>query len=291
MDLDLARKDVTAKQPEQVIPALRLLSNEGALTDLQAVLGLLKLGNPTIQKTAIETATTLIRRNLIEHFNELAPQVREKLSQIMESLHPRIIEEISKDIYGDDDQRRLRAVQILGLLKKNPKVRDILAELVKERDEKIRATAIKLLGNLVGPHEQQVVLSLLNDPDKRVRANTVEAIEGLASKRLLPILLRFRKDPNNRIRGNVLKALYKMGHKDIGEDLRQMLASDDDFMKASGLWVVSQTGLHTPQIEELAGKNMVADSEMVASNAAKALKTLNTPRAQGFLRYLGPKAA
>ncbi len=290
MNLEIARENVASKQNEEVIPALKVLSDEGTLTDLQAVLALLKLGNPTIQKAVIESASSLIKRNLIEHFNELTPAVRQKLSTIMESLHPQIIEEISKDIYCDDDNRRLRAVQILGLLKKNPKVRDILAQLVKERDVKIRATAIKLLGNLVGPHEQQIILSLLNDPDKRVRANTVEALEGLGNKRLLPILLRFRKDPNNRIRGNVLKALYSLGQKDITPDLENMIDNEDDFMKASGLWVISQVGLNTPRIEQLAGHALVSDSEMVVNNALKALKVLKTPRAAGYLRYLGPRA-
>ena len=289
MDIEIARKAVASDKPEEVIAALKYLGAEGALTDLQAVLGRLKNENQAIQKTSISAATSLIKRNLIQHFNDLKPDVRSKLSAIMESLHPRIIEEISKDIYCDDDNTRLRAVQILGLLRKNPKVRDVLADLVKDRNEKIRATAINLLGKLVGPHEQQIILSLLSDSDKRVRANTVEALESLGNKRLIPILLRFRKDPSNRIRGNVIKALYNLGNKDVAEDLEQMIGSDDDFMKASGLWVVSQIGLHSAKIEESAGQCMISDSEMVLINAIKALKALKTPRSLGYIRYLAPR--
>jgi len=289
MNLEQARTALASAHPDQCVPALKTLSESGALTDLQAVLALLKQADPVIQKAAIETAGALIKRNLIEHFNELNTEVRKKLSALMESLHPRIIEEISRDIYCDDDLRRLRAIQILGLLRKNPKVRDILADLVKDRNEKIRATAVNLIGKLIGPDEQHIILSLLNDKDTRVRANTVEALERLGNKRLVPILLRFRKDPNNRIRANVLKALYNLGQKDIVSDLLLMIQDEDDFMKASGLWVISQLGVNAPHMEDRVGLCLVSDNDMVRRNAEKALKSINSPRSLGYLRYLGSR--
>jgi len=157
---------------------------------------------------------------------------------------------------------------------------------VQDRDVKIRATAINLMGKFVDPRDHDVILSLVNDPDKRVRANTIEALEGLGNKRVVPILLRLRKDPNNRIRGNVLKALYNLGFTEISEDLMEMLKSHDNFMRASSLWVVSQIKLVTREIEDQAGYFLLSDDEMVFRNAEKALTALNTPRSQGYIRYL-----
>jgi hypothetical protein len=204
----------------------------------------------------------------------------------METLVPQIIDEIGKDLYCADDTRRVRAVQILGLLKKNPKILDILGKLVQDRDEKIRATAVNLLGTVVGPNDHDLIMSLLNDKDKRVRANTVEALERLGNKRLVPILLRFRKDPINRIRGNVLKALYNLGYKEIEEDLLVMLKSADNFMKASGLWVIAQIKLPLPKLEDISGLYLLSDNDMVFINSKKALIALDSPRAKGFLSYL-----
>ena len=286
MNIDTARKMLSMPGANEIGKALELLGESGKLTDLQPMLTFKKVSSNQLVQTAIVACSNLIRNNLITHFHELTPEVRQKLGTIMESLSPQIIDEIGKDLYCLDDSRRLRAVQILGLLKKNPTTRDILAKLVQDRDEKIRATAVSLLGKLVGPNDHDTIMSLLNDKDKRVRANTVEALERLGNKRLVPILLRFRKDPVNRIRGNVLKALYTLGFTEIVDDLVYMLDHNDLLMKASALWVVSQIKLSDPKLEDRAGLNFLSDNEMVFTNAKKALLAVNSPRAQGYVKYL-----
>jgi HEAT repeat protein len=287
MNVEMARNSLSSSDPEMLKPALRIMAARGMLQDLQPILKCLKHEDDQVKTNAVITASSLIRENLLTYFQDLAPEVREKLGQLMESLDPQVVAEIGKDVYCQDEQRRLRAVQILGLLRKNPKVREILAELVKDRDEKIRATAINLLGKVVGPNDQQIILSLLSDKDLRVRANTVEALESLGSQRMVPILLRFRSDPSNRIRGNVLKALHTLGHTRIEEHIEEMLRSGDEYMHASALWVISQTKVCNETLEDLAGKALVAESEMVVRNATSALEAMNTPRAAGYIRYLG----
>ena len=286
MNSDIARKGLASTDVERLVASLEILGTEGKLTDLQPMLVFAKHADQRVCKTAVLACSNLIRNNLIVHFHDLGPAVRQKLGTVMETLVPQVIDEIAKDLYCNDDPRRVKAVQILGLLKKNPKVLEILEKLVQDKDEKIRATAVNLLGKFVGPNDHDLIMSLLNDKDKRVRANTVEALERLGNKRLVPILLRFRRDPINRIRGNVLKALYNLGHKDIEEDLLDMLNNPDNFMKASGLWVIAQIRLQAARFEDLAGLYLLSDNEMVFSNSKKALIAINTPRAKGFLSYL-----
>ena len=286
MNSDIARKGLASTDVERLAASLEILGTEGKLTDLQPMLVFAKHADQRVCKTAVLACSNLIRNNLIVHFHDLGPTVRQKLGTVMETLVPQVIDEIAKDLYCNDDPRRVKAVQILGLLKKNPKILEILEKLVQDKDEKIRATAVNLLGKFVGPNDHDLIMSLLNDKDKRVRANTVEALERLGNKRLVPILLRFRRDPINRIRGNVLKALYNLGHKNIEEDLLDMLNNSDNFMKASGLWVIAQIRPQVKQFEDLAGLYFLSDNEMVFSNSKKALIAINTPRAKGFLAYL-----
>jgi HEAT repeat protein len=286
MNIDIARKVLTSPDTASSTKALEVLGQEGKLTDLQTMLSFTKASDPQLVGTAVMACSNLIRNNLIAHFHELDPQVRLKLGAIMESLDPKVVDEIGKDLWCGDDMRRLRAVQILGLFKKNPTIRDILAKLVKDKDEKIRATAVNLLGKVIGPNDHDLIMSLLSDKDKRVRANTVEALENLGNKRFIPILLRFRKDPVNRIRANVLKALFTLGYSDITDDLTAMLEHADHFMKASALWVVSHIKVSAAKIEDLIGLCYLSDNEMVFTNAKKALLTINSPRTRGFMRYL-----
>ncbi|MBD3321467.1 MAG: hypothetical protein GF350_10280 [Chitinivibrionales bacterium] len=287
MNTETARQYLKSPSTQKIIAGLQTLAHAGTLADLQTMLALAKHDNPSVKNHAIESSCLIIRENLISHYHELDSAVREKLGTIMNTLSSTVIDKISEDLYSDDDERRLRAVQILGLLKKNPRVHHVLANLVKDRDVKIRATAVNLLGKIVGPDSENIVMSLLNDKDKRVRANTIEALESVGNKRLIPILMRFRKDTNNRIRGNVLKALYTLGRKDVGQDLLEMIKSKNNFMKASALWVVSQIKFYTEEILENAGYLLISDNEMVVSNAQKALQAIDHPRARGYLRYLG----
>ena len=274
------------RAPELIVDALKEYGCRGKLSDLQSVLGFLKHPNNVVKTAATKAASTLIKENLINYYNDLTKDVRSKLGILLQSLDPRIIDEISIDLFGESNKRRLRAIQILGLLRKNPRIREILVNLIKDRNEKVRATAIGLLGKVVGPNDQELILSLLNDHDKRVRANSVEALESLGNKRLIPILLRFRKDSNNRIRGNVIKALFNLGYTDIEQDLIEMIKTPNDLMKASALWVISQINHSSPQIEDAAGHALLSKDEMVIRNAKNALNRLGTPRALGYLRYL-----
>ncbi len=287
MDLTLARKNLKSNNSGEILSALNFLKDKGTLSDLPEIMPFTKHEKAILQKTSSNAVCTIIREKLVSDFNDVASDLRKKLGTIMNSLNPAIVTEISKDIFSDDNERRLSAVQTLGLLKRNPQIRTLLAKLVTDRDEKIRATAVNLLGKIIGPNDQDIILSLLNDKDKRVRANTVEALESLGSKRMLPILMRFRKDPSNRIRGNVLKALYMLDKTDIEPDLCDMIESDDNFMQATGLWVITQTKITTPKLEDIVGHSMISDNEMVLDNAQKALSSLDTPRSRGYLNYLG----
>lgn len=286
MNLDSVRNNLKAGNISHIVSALTILKEQGSLSDLPALIPLTKHTKAIVQKTAVNTLCTIIREKLVSGFHDLSPEVRKKLGSLMDSLNPEVIKEISKDIYSKDENRRLRALQTLGLLKKNPQIRNLLAKLVTDIDEKIRATAVNLLGKIIGPNDQDIILSLLKDKDKRVRANTVEALESLGNKRMVPILQRFRKDPNNRIRANVLKALYSLGITDIEADLLHMLETDDSFMKASALWVISQVKISSKKIEDNAGYCLFSNNEMVLNNAQNALAAMNTPRSSGYIKYL-----
>ncbi|MBD3420938.1 MAG: hypothetical protein GF398_12530 [Chitinivibrionales bacterium] len=286
MNLAMARESLESSDSATVIAALTVISKSGQLNELQSILPLVKSAGADLKKAAINAACKIIRDNLVTRYNELESGVREKLGTIMASISPTIVDELSRDLYSEDEALRLRTVQIMGLLKKNPRVKDVVAGLVPHRDERIRATAVSVLGKVVGPQDTNLILQLMSDKDKRVRANTIEALESLGNPRLTSVIMRFKKDPSNRIRGNVLKALFNLGHTDIDNDLLDMIKNTDNFMKASAFWVVSQIGIRNREIADSAGFYLLSDNEMVANNAHKALTGVNDPRAQGYLNYL-----
>jgi len=276
------------KTVENVLLAMRFIAKTGTVVDLPILMPIASgNSNHTMRKLAVDAVCSIIKESLITKFNDLTADMRKKLAAVMQTLDPGIIDEISKDLFCSDDARRLRALQMLGILKRHPRVEEFLTKLLKDKDPKIKATAISLMGKMMGSNDQQMVISLLNDPDARVRANTVEALESLRFQRSVPILLRYRKEPNNRIRGNVLKALYKLGHTDIEHDLLDMLNSPEPLFKASGLWVIAQVKIQSAKIEDASGACLLSNDNIVRKNARSTLNVLGTPRAKGYLNYIG----
>jgi len=275
---------------ESVIFAMRIIAKIGTVADIFTLMPIAtnNMTNPSIRKLATDAICSIIKESLLTRFNELTPDMRQKLAKILQTLDPRVINDLSKDLFSTDTERRLSALQMLGILKRHPHVKEILAKLLQDKDSKVKATAITLLGKMMGPNDQHMVMMLLGDEDKRVRANTVEALESMGSPQMIPILSPYRKDPNNRIRGNVLKALYNLGETNIEEDLLDMLTADDPLQKASALWVITQLKYNgSKKVIDAAGSCLLCDSKMVHRNAEAALTAVGTPRCKGYINYLG----
>jgi HEAT repeat protein len=275
---------------EKVIIAMRSIAKVGTVSDVFTLMPIATSNstNPSIRRLATEAICYIIKESLLTKFNELSPDMRQKLATILQTRDPKIINELNKDLLSNDNERRLSALQMLGILKRHPRVKDLLATLLQDKNPKIKATAIALLGKMMSTNDQHLILALLNHEDKRVRANTVEALEHICDPNLIPILVLYRKDPNNRVRGNVLKALYNLGYADIEEDIIEMLTAAEPLQKASALWVVTQLAYkRSSKVIDAAGACLLCDDKMVHRNAVKALKTLGTPRSLGYLNYLG----
>jgi len=278
------------KSIENTIMAMSCIAKVGTVSDISTIMPVASSNttNAAIKKLAVEAICSIIKESLITKFSELTTDMRQKLATILQTLDPKVVNEVTKDLFSNDNERRLSALQMLGILRRHPRVKDTLANLLQDRDPKIKATAVLLLGKMMGPNDHEMVMTLLNDDDKRVRANTVEAIESLGNPRLAPALLKYRKEPNNRIRGNVLKALYNLGHTEIEEDLLDMLTSKEPLQKASALWVVTQVKfVKSPKVIDATGACLLCDNKIVHKNAVAALNAVATLRCLGYLKYLG----
>jgi len=274
---------------ESLSLAMGSLARTGTVADISVIMPIASSNatNPVVKNLAVKAICSIIKESLLTRFNDMTSDMRHNLAHILQTLDPKIINEISKDLFSNDNERRLSALQMLGILRHHPRVKDILARLIQDKDSKIRATAVILLGKMIGPNDLQMMTALLSDPDKRVRANTVEALESLNNPRFIPALLKFRKEPNNRIRGNVLKALYNLGHTEIEDDLLDMLTGEQPLHKASALWVLSQIKYKSAKITDAAGACLLCNDKVVHKNAVTTLNVLKTPRCLGYLKYLG----
>jgi HEAT repeat protein len=286
MNENLIKVLLQNQDSKSLLKSLEMMREEGSLADLQRVINLLKSEYAEVRKAAVDTAAELILSNLIDHFAQMKSGVRESLGKLLQRLDPNIINRIGSEIYSKDEERRLRTVQVLGLLGQSKKLRELISEIVKDKDIKVRATAVHLLGKLVLGKDMTLVLALLNDQDPRVRANTIEALEDIGNPSAIGLLQRFRGDPSNRIRGNVLKALWKLGFRDIIEDLKAMMINEDPLMRATGAWVIGEIRPDNRELLDTLASCAMDSEKLVRDNVIKAQLKIGGTIVEKYLHYL-----
>ncbi|MFH1761329.1 MAG: anti-sigma factor antagonist [bacterium] len=272
-------------KPDLILKAVDYILKHNILTYLSNILKLAQSSKyPKVKKRAHQVSVDMIRNNILGSFSENMPECTKKaLVKLLMHLEggetrKKALNATKSPIFND----RIQALQLIRLIGNNQMAESVLYDCLQDVDERIRASAVILLGQLVGNRDLNIVLKCLQDEDKRVRANAVEVIETLNKKHMVSILIRYRRDPNNRIKANVLKALWNLDYHELTDDFREMLTDNSEFMRSSALWALGEIAAGQPQLIELLKSVIYDDSEMVKANL---LRTLNKIGDKDIKRY------
>jgi putative ABC transport system ATP-binding protein len=109
-----------------------------------------------------------------------------------------------------------------------------------DRDERVRATAVFIIGKWSIENKDFIMNDVLTDPDNRVRANAVECIQSLSSqdKFLDRLIDMARNDRNNRVRANAALIVGRFNAEVASEVAEDMLRAQDVLMRSSGAWLM-----------------------------------------------------
>lgn len=278
-----AIKSLQSLDNQSKINALVFLGTNGNIHDVNSIAPLFKHPHDEIRLAARGTAATIIKESLLVGYSNVPKEARDKLGILLKKLAPDLVYEITHDLQGTDEKRRINAIQILNHIGYDPAVKNLISSLLKSVDIKIRATATRVLGSILAKNEHRYFQDLLADTDDRVRANAIEAIEQLDDEGLIYLIIRFKQDPNNRVRANALKALYKLGRKKVQVEITQMLFEDEPNMVLSGLWVVKQLELVSMEIIERCSQLIKSNNKQQGAKAREILEAMDSPVAKQYL--------
>jgi HEAT repeat protein len=259
---------------EDIISSLQFLAKAGIGSDIQKIFPLTKSSNNSIRLTATASVAAIIRRALVTEYKNYRNEVKDKLEKLLTQLDPAIIHETLQALNSSNEDIRLNAIKTIEYIDSKNFKKQIIAHLLENGNEKIRATTVNLLQDKGSRENKAIFSDLITDPDPRVRANTVEVIENLQDDKLLYLLYRLKTDPNNRVRANTLKALFKIGKKRVKEEIFRMLESDDPLMQASALWVISEVELSDSSSKMHCQLLQHSSDEIVAKQAKNALAVI-----------------
>jgi vesicle coat complex subunit len=280
--------EIASNEEPRQIKAIKTVAEKGSISLIKALIPVLRHPNRNVAREAVIGSANLIRRQLVEAWSDIDKGVKDGLATLLKRLDPIVIDHIAAGLKSDDEDVRLRSLQVLGLLGQSDKIKQVVSEMLTDNDEKMRATAVSVLKEMLGGRDLSLIYRVLHDPDPRVRANSVEALEIAGNKTVVPTLTSLRRDPNNRVRGNVLKALYLLGFKKIDTDIREMVEHKNHLMRATAFWVLGEIsrGGAEDWMTDVAGEYGFDRHSLVRQNAIKTLIKINSDFSKQLCKFM-----
>jgi len=271
MNANDIEKQLKSDNVHEVINALRFLATRNEMRDLSSAISLIRHENVLVKQEAVTASVAIIRSSIVLNYHQLTSDSRLKLGELIDRIQPDIVHELISEVQSNNEQNRIQSLMILGLLRRRETIQLLIERELKSANAKVRATAVRAMGNQTAANEQLVLLKQLNDSDGRVRANAIESLAEQGNPKLHFSLKRLTNDGNNRVRANAIKALYQMGHHKIDSDIITMLQSKSSAMVASGLWLIGELGICTAEIKELCRLYRSNSDPMIQRNYQRAI--------------------
>src|SRR5690606_9777100 len=149
--------------------------------------------------------------------------------------------ELARNLSHPMREVRLAAVSAIARVANRRCTNILLDKLDLERDVIIKASIIRILGDIGTENLVSELGRYLHNPEPRIRANAVEAFARIKvpdPRRLVPHLEPLIQDENNRVSSTALKEVIALGETRCLPFLKLFLKGTDPARKASAVWVV-----------------------------------------------------
>jgi HEAT repeat protein len=141
---------------------------------------------------------------------------------------------------GNDPQVRQYAALLLGQLKESEGI-DPLIHALRDPDKKVRAQAVKALGEIGNPSVDSLIL-LLDDTDWKVRYRAAEVLGIIGSTKAVPFLIATLDDPKDHVRYMAAKAIGETGSGKAENALIVRLSDENEFVRRGVVTALGKTG-------------------------------------------------
>lgn len=274
------------QDPEVLLLILDYIQKNGDISNIPALSPLLTHEDERVTRSAVASVFSLSRQHLLGRYQDLSPQARRGIIQLLSRLDSSFIDSLCGDISRLSSMEKIHLVNILEILGQNSKIHATLLKLSKESDQRIRATVAKAL-QVFSEARQRIELTqaFLQDDDARVRANVIETLDNVEDQAIFDRLTGLTRSPNGRERANAIKKLLDLGYRDFEVSLIQMVEEPDEWTRASAAWVLGE--IEAPHLMHLVEERMKDPSAVVRENALMALgKRGTTEQIRGLTEFL-----
>src|SRR3989339_838438 len=175
---EIYARELRKKSAANKIQPLKKWAEIGGLKHLKYILPLSQYSSEFIRKMARNSAIRIILRSLreAEESGDFSAALKKKFIDLLIILDKKFS---FMEKFQLEDPRITRVIFEMLSQENREFTAQKLAEVITDADERVRATAVKIIAEMLNQTETSLLVKLLRDPDARVRANVIEALESI----------------------------------------------------------------------------------------------------------------
>lgn len=166
--------------------------------------------------------------------------------ELTESEQYDLFYELAKNLSHPSRDVRVSTVSAISRIANRRCTNLLLDKLDLEKDIFIKASLIRILGEIGTPNLIDALEKYQIHAEPRIRANAIESLVKLQVKNKEELVKRIVPcvhDENNRVSSTALKELLSLGETRFVPYLKLLLKGTDANRKSSAIWVVGELGL------------------------------------------------
>ncbi len=140
----------------------------------------------------------------------------------------RTVRPLIHELKNPDAAVRLRAADVLGLLRDTEAVGPLIETMNRDADEGVRSQAARSLGLLGDREAVPALLAMLRDRSDEVRRHAAEALGLIGDPRAVPVLIQALGSDAAGVRVEAARALGHVGDDTVPDHLIPMVVRDPD---------------------------------------------------------------
>lgn len=118
----------------------------------------------------------------LQAFDGLSEEARHATGQLVKRVDQNVVSQLKAELATPGRIRRVRALQVAGVLEVAPRLTKTLQELCSDEAQAVRLEAIKLLAQCDGPEVRRTLRQLLADPSPAVQRAAEQSLQANAAR-------------------------------------------------------------------------------------------------------------
>jgi HEAT repeat protein len=148
-----------------------------------------------VQDAARDALAEFKLSRYLQAFDGLSEHSRHATGQLVKRVDPNALTELQAELATPGRVRRLRALQVTGMLELAPSLAHVLQELCNDEAPAVRLEAIRLLGQCDGPEVRRTLRQLLSDSSPAVQHAAEQSLQESAARDPMASTVCYQRRP------------------------------------------------------------------------------------------------